>query len=67
MFSMYHICIYNQSFFVFGFVQDPYFRMTRDVAPRLGYSKPALIESTFFPALQASSFLSTLHIPDLHN
>jgi tryptophanyl-tRNA synthetase len=47
--------------------QDPYFRMTRDVAPRLGYSKPALIESTFFPALQASSFLSTLHIPDLHN
>ncbi|KAG5416516.1 hypothetical protein IGI04_004083 [Brassica rapa subsp. trilocularis] len=35
-------------------VQDPYFRMTRDVAPRLGYSKPALIESTFFPALQAS-------------
>ncbi|WZY74325.1 hypothetical protein YC2023_006565 [Brassica napus] len=34
--------------------QDPYFRMTRDVAPRLGYSKPALIESSFFPALQAS-------------
>ncbi|CAN6818021.1 unnamed protein product [Brassica oleracea] len=33
---------------------DPYFRMTRDVAPRLGYSKPALIESSFFPALQAS-------------
>ncbi|KAK9064100.1 hypothetical protein SSX86_017972 [Deinandra increscens subsp. villosa] len=32
--------------------QDPYFRMTRDVAPRLGYNKPALIESIFFPALQ---------------
>ncbi|XP_062502294.1 tryptophan--tRNA ligase, cytoplasmic-like [Corticium candelabrum] len=32
--------------------QDPYFRMTRDVAPRLGYLKPALIHSTFFPALQ---------------
>ncbi|KAL6574395.1 hypothetical protein OROHE_001299 [Orobanche hederae] len=32
--------------------QDPYFRMTRDVAPRLGYHKPALIESSFFPALQ---------------
>jgi tryptophanyl-tRNA synthetase len=31
--------------------QDPYFRMTRDVAPRLGYLKPALIHSKFFPAL----------------
>ncbi|EFJ24416.1 hypothetical protein SELMODRAFT_442375 [Selaginella moellendorffii] len=35
--------------------QDPYFRMTRDVAPRLGYQKPALIESRFFPALQGES------------
>ncbi|XP_076924397.1 tryptophan--tRNA ligase, cytoplasmic-like [Bidens hawaiensis] len=35
--------------------QDPYFRMTRDVAPRLGYNKPALIESSFFPALQGVS------------
>jgi len=26
--------------------------MTRDVAPRLGYLKPALIHSRFFPALQ---------------
>jgi len=34
--------------------QDPYFRMTRDVAPRLGYLKPALIHSTFFPALQGA-------------
>eukprot|EP01098_Paradermamoeba_levis_P016693 TRINITY_DN916_c0_g1_i4.p1 TRINITY_DN916_c0_g1~~TRINITY_DN916_c0_g1_i4.p1 ORF type:complete len:425 (-),score=113.76 TRINITY_DN916_c0_g1_i4:132-1343(-) len=32
--------------------QDPYFRMTRDVAPRLGYHKPALVHSKFFPALQ---------------
>ncbi|XP_062502806.1 tryptophan--tRNA ligase, cytoplasmic-like isoform X2 [Corticium candelabrum] len=32
--------------------QDPYFRMTRDVAPRLGYLKPALVHSTFFPGLQ---------------
>lgn len=32
--------------------QDPYFRMTRDIAPRLGYKKPALIHSRFFPALQ---------------
>lgn len=34
--------------------QDPYFRMTRDVAPRLGFPKPALIHSTFFPALQGA-------------
>lgn len=34
--------------------QDPYFRMTRDVAPRLGYLKPALMHSTFFPALQGA-------------
>jgi tryptophanyl-tRNA synthetase len=32
--------------------QDPYFRMTRDVAPRLGFYKPSLIHSKFFPALQ---------------
>ncbi|TDG98914.1 hypothetical protein EPR50_G00205460 [Perca flavescens] len=34
--------------------QDPYFRMTRDVAPRIGYPKPALLHSTFFPALQGA-------------
>jgi len=34
--------------------QDPYFRMTRDVAPRLNYHKPALLHSTFFPALQGA-------------
>ncbi len=34
--------------------QDPYFRMIRDVAPRLNFPKPALIHSTFFPALQGS-------------
>lgn len=34
--------------------QDPYFRMTRDVAPRLGYTKPALLHSSFFPALQGA-------------
>ena len=32
--------------------QDPYFRMTRDVAPKLGHHKPALLMSKFFPALQ---------------
>jgi len=35
--------------------QDPYFRMTRDVAPKLGCLKPALIEARFFPALQGES------------
>lgn len=34
--------------------QDPYFRMTRDVAPRINYPKPALLHSTFFPALQGA-------------
>lgn len=34
--------------------QDPYFRMTRDVAPRLGFQKPALMHSVFFPALQGA-------------
>ncbi|KAF7991872.1 hypothetical protein HCN44_010673 [Aphidius gifuensis] len=34
--------------------QDPYFRMTRDVAPKIGFPKPALLHSTFFPALQGS-------------
>lgn len=28
--------------------------MTRDVAPRLGYQKPAMIYSVFFPALQGA-------------
>ena len=28
--------------------------MTRDVAPRMGSLKPALIHSTFFPALQGA-------------
>lgn len=34
--------------------QDPYFRMTRDVAPVMKCRKPALIHSTFFPALQGA-------------
>lgn len=34
--------------------QDPYFRLTRDVAPRLGFLKPAVIHSKFFPGLSGS-------------
>mmetsp|Transcript_13118 Transcript_13118/g.35335 ORF Transcript_13118/g.35335 Transcript_13118/m.35335 type:complete len:417 (-) Transcript_13118:772-2022(-) len=35
--------------------QDPYFRMTRDVAPKMKLRKPALIHSKFFPALQGDN------------
>jgi tryptophanyl-tRNA synthetase len=35
--------------------QDPYFRLTRDSAPKLGYLKPSLIHAKFFPALQGAS------------
>ena len=34
--------------------QDPYFRMTRDIAPVLKCKKPALILSKFIPALQGA-------------
>ena len=34
--------------------QDPYFRMTRDVAGRLGYRKPSLIHCRFLPGLQGA-------------
>lgn len=35
--------------------QDPYFRLTRDAAPRMNCVKPALIHSKFFPALQGDN------------
>ena len=51
-----HLCISQgcQGFFfiIFFFSQDPYFRLARDVAPRLSRKKPALIHSKFVPALQ---------------
>lgn len=31
--------------------QDVYFRITRDIAPRCGFNKPAVIHSVFFPAI----------------
>eukprot|EP00658_Telonema_sp_P-2_P022455 TRINITY_DN18977_c0_g1_i5.p1 TRINITY_DN18977_c0_g1~~TRINITY_DN18977_c0_g1_i5.p1 ORF type:complete len:661 (+),score=221.05 TRINITY_DN18977_c0_g1_i5:174-2156(+) len=34
--------------------QDPYFRMTRDIAPRMKCHKPSLIHSKFFPAMTGS-------------
>ncbi|RWW53188.1 hypothetical protein BHE74_00040343 [Ensete ventricosum] len=48
---------------IWSIFQDPYFRMTRDVAPRIGYQKPALIESSFFPALQLRNAHVGLFMP----
>jgi tryptophanyl-tRNA synthetase len=38
--------------------QDPYWRMTRDVAPKLGFLKPAQIHSRFLPGLLAGGKMS---------
>lgn len=35
--------------------QDPYFRISRDVLPKLGYYKPSSIISKFLPALQGNN------------
>ncbi|AGO11882.1 AaceriADR117Wp [[Ashbya] aceris (nom. inval.)] len=35
--------------------QDPYFRVCRDVADKLKFTKPSLLHSKFFPALQGST------------
>ncbi|QRV86767.1 tryptophanyl-tRNA synthetase [Ceratobasidium sp. AG-Ba] len=35
--------------------QDPYFRLTRDVASKLKYPKPSLLHAKFLPALQGSA------------
>ncbi len=35
--------------------QDPYFRVARDVIPKLGYYKPSAIISKFLPSLQGDS------------
>jgi len=34
--------------------QDPYFRVTRQIAPKLRWPKPALIHAKFLPALQGA-------------
>jgi tryptophanyl-tRNA synthetase len=39
--------------------QDPHFRITRDIAPKLGYPKPALIHSIFLPGLQEGGKMSS--------
>lgn len=45
--------------------QDPYFRMTRDVAPKLNYPKPALIHSNFMPSL--TGFKTKMSASDLNS
>lgn len=35
-----------------GVDQDPHFRVARDVYPKLGYYKPAILHSKFWPALK---------------
>lgn len=39
--------------------QDPYFRMARDVAPKLGFDKPCSIMCTFLPALAGTAKMSS--------
>ncbi|KAI8908247.1 hypothetical protein DFJ77DRAFT_503687 [Powellomyces hirtus] len=43
--------------------QDPYFRLTRDVASKLKYPKPSLLHAMFFPALQGPSSKMSASIP----
>jgi tryptophanyl-tRNA synthetase len=38
--------------------QDPYWRVTRDIAPKLGYYKPAQIHCRFLPGLAAGGKMS---------
>uniref|UniRef100_A0A6A7G7U0 Tryptophan--tRNA ligase, cytoplasmic n=1 Tax=Hirondellea gigas TaxID=1518452 RepID=A0A6A7G7U0_9CRUS len=44
--------------------QDPYFRMTRDVAPRMNELKPALIHCKFVSGLQGASSKMSSSIPN---
>lgn len=43
--------------------QDPFFRLTRDVAPKLGYRKPVVIHSKYFPALQGINEKMSSSVP----
>ncbi|MHA1742776.1 MAG: tryptophan--tRNA ligase, partial [Candidatus Heimdallarchaeota archaeon] len=42
-----------------GVDQDPHFRVARDVLPKLGYYKPALIHSKFLPGLGKEGKMSS--------
>ncbi|MES1922630.1 hypothetical protein MHBO_004148 [Bonamia ostreae] len=54
--------------------QDPYFRMTRDVAPRMNQHKPSLLHCKFLPGLHgvntkmsASDLTSAIYLNDTPN
>lgn len=34
--------------------QDPYFRLARDILPKMGYKKPCLLHSNYLPALSSA-------------
>lgn len=42
-----------------GVDQDPHFRITRDVAPKLGYYKPAIMHAKFLPSLRGEEKMSS--------
>ena len=44
--------------------QDPFFRMTRDVAKKLDYPEPALIYATHLPALQGAHYKMSSRFPE---
>jgi len=46
-----------------GIDQDPHFRITRDILPRMGYYKPAALHNIFFPSLQQGNKMSA-SLPD---
>ncbi len=46
-----------------GIDQDPHFRVSRDILPKLGYYKPASIHNIFFPSLKQGNKMSA-SLPD---
>ncbi|OGS61562.1 MAG: tryptophan--tRNA ligase [Euryarchaeota archaeon RBG_19FT_COMBO_69_17] len=47
-----------------GIDQDPHFRVARDVAPRLGYPKPALIHNKLLPSLTGPGGKMSASVPE---
>ena len=47
-----------------GIDQDPHFRIARDVAPKLGYPKPALIHNKLLPSLLGPTGKMSASIPE---
>ncbi len=47
-----------------GIDQDPHFRIARDVAPRLGFPKPALIHNKLLMSLQGPSAKMSASLPE---